>query len=48
MPAPYIFDISRKRAVLLAEITDGVSLEYRTDDIPGWFFESYVDKVEIT
>ncbi|MHC8354513.1 zeta toxin family protein [Pseudomonas sp. LB3P81] len=42
----YIFDNSGDSTVLLAEITDGDSLEYRTEDIPDWFFESYVDKVE--
>lgn len=44
----YIFDNSGDSAVLLAEITDGVSLEFRTDEVPDWFFESYLDKVEAT
>ena len=42
----YIFDNSGDSSVLLAEITDGVRLEYRTEEVPDWFFESYVDKVE--
>lgn len=39
----YIFDNSGNRALLLAEITDGVSLTFCTDEIPDWFFEAYVD-----
>lgn len=39
----YIFDNSEDHALLLAEITNGVSLEFRTDEIPDWFFEAYVD-----
>jgi predicted ABC-type ATPase len=42
----YIFDNSGTSAVLLAGVTDGISLEYGTEEIPDWFFESYVDKVE--
>ncbi|KIU52285.1 hypothetical protein B8W70_02230 [Pseudomonas sp. 1239] len=42
----YIFDNSGDSAVLLAEITDGTQLEYRTEDIPDWFFESYIDRVD--
>ncbi|WP_416467274.1 zeta toxin family protein [Pseudomonas sp. LFS044] len=42
----YVFDNSGKSAVWLAEITEGTQLEYRTEDIPDWFFESYVDEVE--
>lgn len=42
----YIFDNSGDSAVLLAEITDGTQLEYRTEEIPNWFFEAYVDKVD--
>ena len=41
----FIFDNSGESAVLLAEITNGTQLEYRTEDIPDWFFEAYVDKV---
>jgi predicted ABC-type ATPase len=41
----YIFDNSGDSSVLLAEITGGTQLEYRTEDISDWFFESYVDKV---
>ncbi|MHC8394318.1 zeta toxin family protein [Pseudomonas sp. LB3P93] len=42
----YIFDNSGDSTVLLAEITDGISLEFQTNEVPDWFFESYVDKVE--
>lgn len=42
----YIFDNSGASSVELAEITDGTKLEYRTDEIPDWFFEAYVDKVD--
>lgn len=41
----YIFDNSSENAVWLAEITDGTSLEYKTEDQPDWFMEAYVDKV---
>lgn len=42
----YIFDNSGDRSVLLAEITDGTQLEYRTEEVSDWFFESYVDQVD--
>lgn len=42
----YVFDNSGQSAVWLAEITDGVQLEYRNEEIPDWFFEAYVDEVE--
>ncbi|MGX0958554.1 putative ABC-type ATPase [Pseudomonas viridiflava] len=42
----FVFDNSGDSAVLLAEITDGNLLEYRAEDIPDWFFEAYVDKVD--
>ena len=42
----YIFDNSGDGAVLLAEITQGVSLQYQTEEIPDWFFKAYVDSVE--
>lgn len=42
----YIFDNSGDSAVLLAEVTDGTLLEYRTEDIPDWFFAAYADKVD--
>lgn len=35
-----------KAALWLAEITDGTQLHYRTEEIPDWFFEAYVDEVE--
>ncbi|MDP9525805.1 zeta toxin family protein [Pseudomonas protegens] len=43
----YLFDNSGDSAVLLAEITDGTQLEYRTEEVPQWLFEYYVDKVDI-
>ncbi|MFK0310981.1 zeta toxin family protein [Pseudomonas sp. NPDC090233] len=42
----YVFDNSGKSAVWLAEITEGTQLEYRTEEIPDWFFDAYVDEVE--
>ena len=42
----YIFDNSGDSTVFLAEITDGVSLQYQTEEIPDWFFDAYVDKVD--
>lgn len=41
----YIFDNSGEESIWLAEITDGVRLEYQTSDIPEWFFAAYIDKV---
>lgn len=42
----FIFDNSGASSVELAEITDGTKLEYRTDEVPDWFFDAYVDKVD--
>jgi predicted ABC-type ATPase len=42
----YIFDNSGDSSVLLAEITSGTQLDYRTEDIPDWFFEAYTNKVD--
>nr|WP_309692889.1 zeta toxin family protein [Armatimonas sp.] len=33
----YIFDNSRHERIWIAEITDGVTLELKTDSLPGWF-----------
>lgn len=41
-----IFDNSQQSALWLAEITDGTQLQYRTEEIPHWFFEAHVDEVE--
>ena len=41
----YIFDNSGESSIWLAEITDGTSLVYKTEDQPDWFMEAYVDKV---
>ncbi|VXC27129.1 conserved hypothetical protein [Pseudomonas sp. 8Z] len=41
----YIFDNSGEESVWLAEITDGTSLEYRSEEIPEWFFDAYIDQV---
>jgi predicted ABC-type ATPase len=43
----YIFDNSGEESTWLAEITDGASLEYKTPDIPEWFFAAYIDKVAL-
>ncbi|QVM89591.1 zeta toxin family protein [Pseudomonas entomophila] len=42
----YVFDNSGQCAVWLAEITAGTQLEFRNEEVPDWFFESYVDQVE--
>ncbi|WP_458131847.1 zeta toxin family protein [Pseudomonas sp. R3-41] len=41
----YIFDNSGADLLLLAEVTDGTDLEFRTDEIPDWFMQAYVEKV---
>lgn len=41
----YIFDNSGDVSVLLAEITDGTQLEFKTEEVPEWLFTAYVDKV---
>ncbi len=33
----YIFDNSRHERIWIAEITDGVTLELKTDSLPAWF-----------
>ena len=40
----YIFDNSTHEHVWLAEITDGKSLEMKTDQIPAWFKKSFLSK----
>ena len=40
----YIFDNSTNEHVWLAEITDGKSIEMKTDQMPRWFKESLLDK----
>lgn len=40
----FIFDNS-KDSVLLAEVMDGTALDFRTEDVPEWFFRAYVDRV---
>lgn len=40
----YIFDNSTHEHIWLAEITNGNSLEMKTDQMPGWFKESLWDK----
>lgn len=40
----YIFDNSGDHRVWVAEITDGKLLEMRTNDLPGWFNKSVLDK----
>ena len=41
----YIFDNSNHEHIWLAEITDGKSLELRTDRIPAWFKQAVLDKI---
>ncbi|WP_046481779.1 zeta toxin family protein [Pseudomonas veronii] len=41
----YIFDNSGADLVLLAEVTDGTYLEFKVDEVPGWFMDAYVEKV---
>lgn len=41
----YIFDNSHDNVTLLAEITEGTSLQFHESEVPVWFFESYLDKV---
>lgn len=40
----YIFDNSTHEHIWLAEITNGQSLEMKTDQMPGWFKHSLWDK----
>lgn len=42
----YIFDNSTHEHVWLAEITNGQSLEMKTDQMPAWFKKSLWDKFE--
>jgi hypothetical protein len=45
----YIFDNStdnsNRRHTWLAEITDGRTLELKTDQIPAWFKRAVLDKI---
>jgi predicted ABC-type ATPase len=41
----YIFDNSADKSILLAEITDGIELEYHCEEMPEWFVNAYVDQV---
>jgi len=40
----YIFDNSGKQQVFVAEITDGHTLELKSEKIPHWFKQSVLDK----
>ncbi|MEN9489786.1 MAG: hypothetical protein RJA63_235 [Pseudomonadota bacterium] len=42
----YIFDNSGHEKVWIAEVTDGVELEMRTDEMPAWFKTALWDKFE--
>jgi predicted ABC-type ATPase len=42
----YIFDNSTNEHIWLAEITNGSSLEMKTDQIPAWFKQSLWDKFQ--
>lgn len=41
----YIFDNSGQQQVFVAEITDGHSLELKTDRLPNWFKHAVLDKI---
>ena len=41
----YIFDNSNHEHIWLAEITEGKTLELRTDRIPAWFKKAVLDKI---
>ncbi|WP_158539563.1 hypothetical protein [Pseudomonas sp. 2848] len=40
--------LSRQSAVWLAKINGGVQLEDRNEEIPGGFFDAYVEEVGTT
>jgi predicted ABC-type ATPase len=41
----YIFDNSGETKVWIAEITDGIDIELKTDLIPQWFTRAVLDKI---
>ena len=41
----YIFDNSGETKVWIAEITDGIDIELKTDLIPQWFTHAVLDKI---
>ncbi len=41
----YIFDNSSQNRVWLAEVTDGMQLEFKTDFVPHWFEKYVLDKL---
>ena len=42
----YIFDNSGSERVWIAEVTDGVEIEMKTDEMPAWFKTALWDKFE--
>ena len=42
----YIFDNSGHEKVWIAEVTDGVELELKTDEMPAWFKVALWDKFD--
>jgi len=42
----YIFDNSGSERVWVAEVTDGVEIEMKTDEMPAWFKTALWDKFE--
>lgn len=42
----YIFDNSGRERLWIAEVTDGASLELKTDSLPAWFEESVWSKFQ--
>ncbi len=41
----YIFDNSGQQQVFVAEITDGHTLELKTERMPNWFKHAVLDKI---
>ncbi|MFZ3126227.1 MAG: hypothetical protein WA129_14225, partial [Acidovorax sp.] len=42
----YIFDNSGAEPVWVAEVTDGIEIEMKTDEMPAWFKTALWDKFE--
>jgi predicted ABC-type ATPase len=42
----YIFDNSGAERVWVAEVTDGLEIEMKTDEMPAWFKAALWDKFE--
>jgi predicted ABC-type ATPase len=44
----YIFDNTGTEQIWLAEITDGIEMELKTDTMPQWFSQAVLDKISPT